>query len=276
MYPTAKRIWQNAPVLALLLTVAQIGAPNITRVDPACPAFALTFDAHEAAQGASQLLDLLHERGLRATLFVTGRFAERYPALVRRAAAEGHEIGNHSYSHPHLTTWASNGRHDTRPGVTREWLQDELRRAALAIEAAIGGPPAPLWRAPYGEHNPAIRAWAAELGLLHVDWTRADGDALDALDWVEDPRSRRFMGPEAMARRLLRFEARTGVPLAGSIVLMHLGSPREDQPLLEALPIFLDETDRRGLQPRPVGELLRCQGATTLAPPPAPPVSPRR
>ena len=253
-------------MLALLLAVAQLGAPNITRVDGPCPYFALTFDAHDQAQGASQLLDLLHERALRVTLFVTGRFAERFPALLRRAALEGHEIGNHSYSHPHLTTWATNGRHDTRPGVTREWLQDELRHTAAAIEAASGRPPAPLWRAPYGEHNGPIRAWAAELGLLHIDWTRGDGDALDALDWVEDPRSRRYMGPEAMARRLLRFEERTGVPLAGSIVLMHLGSPREDKPLLEALPIFLDETDRRGLQARPVGDLLRCTAPASGTP----------
>jgi peptidoglycan/xylan/chitin deacetylase (PgdA/CDA1 family) len=143
-------------------------------------------------------------------------------------------------------------------------LHRELERTARAVTAAIGSPPAPLGRAPYGEHNSQIRAWAAQSGYLHVDWTRAPGDGLDALDWVEDPRQRRFMGAEAMARRLLSFERRTGVPLAGSIVLMHLGSPRPDQPLLEALPIFLDETDRRGIRPVPVSELIRRSGVAEL------------
>jgi len=197
---------------------------------------------------------------VRATIFVTGRFAEVYPEIVNRAARDGHEIGNHTFNHPHLTTWASNHRHDTRPEVTRETLQDELLRAAAAIRAAIGRQPSKFWRAPYGEHNATIRAWAAELGLVHVDWTHGTTDSLDALDWVEEPGTRRFLSPEGIARRLLQFESRHGIPLAGSILLMHLGSARADQPLLEALPIVLDETDRRGLRPLPVGELLGRNG----------------
>lgn len=229
------------------------------------PYFALTFDAHAEMHGARELLALLRERHIRATIFVTGRFAERHPELLREAMRDGHEIGNHTYSHPHLTTWAHNHRHDTLQGVTRAMLQGELERTERAVIAAAGKPPARLWRAPYGEHNAEIRGWAAELGYRHVDWTRANGDALDALDWVEDPRQRRYLGPEAMARRLLSFERRTGVPLAGSIVLMHLGSSRPEPPLLEALPIFLDETDHRGLHPVTVDGLLRRARATPPA-----------
>ena len=238
---------------------------NVTGLAAVGPYFALTFDAHEQSQGAAELLALLRERHIRATLFVTGRFAEKFPEILRAAAA-GHEIANHTYSHTHLTTWSENRRHDCRPGITRERLQEELRRTAAAIEAAVGRPPAPLWRAPYGEHNASIRAWAAELGLVHVDWTRAEGSSLDALDWVEDPRARNYLSAEAIARRLLRFEERTGTPLAGSIILMHLGSGRSDPPLLEALPIFLDETDRRGLEAIPVGELLRRAGVLLSSP----------
>ena len=124
--------------------------------------------------------------------------------------------------------------------------------------------PSPYWRAPYGEQNATIRAWAAELGFVHVDWTRGPHDSLDALDWVEGPGEHGFMSPEAIARRLLSFESKNGVPLAGAIVLMHLGSARERPPLLEALPIFLDETDHRGLRPVPVGELLRRAATAAL------------
>jgi peptidoglycan/xylan/chitin deacetylase (PgdA/CDA1 family) len=251
---------------ALLATApALLPAANLAAVAGAGPYFALTFDAHVEAQGAEQLLALLRERGVHATIFVTGRFAQTYPTLVLRAAQDGHEIGNHTWNHPHLTTWAENHRHDTRPAVTRELLHDELRRTAAAIQAAIGRPPSPYWRAPYGEQNAAIRGWAAELGFVHVDWTRGPHDSLDALDWVEDPSEHGFMSPEGIARRLINFESKNGVPLAGSIVLMHLGSARPHPPLLEALPIFLDETDHRGLRPVPVGELLRHAAVASVA-----------
>ncbi|HLE60363.1 MAG TPA: polysaccharide deacetylase family protein [Thermoanaerobaculaceae bacterium] len=248
-----------APSLTAVLFAAgppAVAAVNVATVPGVGPFFALTFDAHSEAQGAAALLALLRERRVRATVFVTGRFAKSYPELLVQAARDGHEIGNHTFSHSHLTTWASNHRHETRPEITRERLKDELQRTAAAIRAATGTQPSKFWRAPYGEHNAAIRAWAAELGLVHVDWTHGATDSLDALDWVEEPGTSRFLSPQAIARRLLQFEARHGVPLAGSILLMHLGSARADQPLLEALPIVLDETDRRGLRPLPVGELL--------------------
>jgi peptidoglycan/xylan/chitin deacetylase (PgdA/CDA1 family) len=247
---------------ALLLAAAPhlVAMANVDEVRGAGPYFALTFDAHVEGHGVEPMLALLRERHVRATIFVTGRFATTFPELVREAARDGHEIGNHTFTHPHLTTWDSNHRHDTRPGLTRERFQDELRRTAAAIEAAIGRPASPFWRAPYGEQNATIRAWAAELGLVCVDWTHAPGDSLDALDWVEDPHAHGFMGAEAMSRHILEFESRHGVPLAGSIVLMHLGSSRPDLPLLEALPIVLDETDRRGLKPLRVSELLARAG----------------
>jgi peptidoglycan/xylan/chitin deacetylase (PgdA/CDA1 family) len=261
----------SSALAVTLLAVKSAGVTpiNVSSVPGAGPFFALTFDAHVEAQGAAELLALLRERHVLATIFVTGRFAETYPELLRRAARDGHEIGNHTFSHPHLTTWASNHRHDTRPGITREFLQDELLRTAAAIRAAIGRPPSRFWRAPYGEHNATIRAWAAELGLVHVDWTHGTTDSLDALDWVEKPGTRRYLSPEAMARRLLQFERRHGIPLAGSIVLMHLGSARPDLPLLEALPIVLDETDRRGLRSLPVGRLLSLGGEEINGPIPS-------
>lgn len=248
-----------APILTAVLFAAgppAVAAVNVAAVRGVGPFFALTFDAHAEAQGAAELLALLRERRVRVTVFVTGCFAQSYPELLAQAARDGHEIGNHTFSHSHLTTWASNHRHDTQPELTREKLQDDLLRAATAIRTATGRQPSNFWRAPYGEHNAAIRSWAAELGLVHVDWTHGTTDSLDALDWVEEPGTSRFLSSQGIARRLLQFEARHGVPLAGSIFLMHLGSTRADQPLLEALPIVLDETDRRGLRPLPVGELL--------------------
>jgi peptidoglycan-N-acetylglucosamine deacetylase len=250
-------------LLAALLVATVAAAQdddNVLAVPTAGQVFAITLDAHAAENGAEPLLAFLRERRIKVTLFVTGRFALENPKLLRIAAEDGHEIGVHTFDHPHLTTWAYDRRNLVRPGVTRVFLQDQLRRSAVAIQAVTGRAPAPLWRAPYGEHNATIRAWAAELGYLQVDWTRAPGDALDALDWVDDPSRRNYLDAEAIARRILGFEARHGISLAGSIILMHLGSTRPQHPLLEALPVILDETDHRGLRPVTVTELLRLGG----------------
>lgn len=255
----------SGPLLATVLLAASAPTPSLVSIPNDRGQFCLTFDADAGAVGAAEVLALLRQRGVRATIFATGRFAERFPALLAEAAANGHEIGNHTYDHPHLTTWAETGRHAARPGVDRGFVLDQLERAALAIAAACGRPPAPLWRAPYGEHNGEIRRWASEAGYLHVDWTRGTTDALDALDWVEAEGSRRYLTPAGIARRLLSFEQRTGVPLSGSIILMHLGTGRASHPLLEALPVFLDETARRGLRPVPVGELLTTRPAAGVA-----------
>jgi peptidoglycan/xylan/chitin deacetylase (PgdA/CDA1 family) len=225
------------PLLAAALLAAASPTPSLVSIPNDRGQFCLTFDADAGGTGAAGVLGLLRQRGVRATIFATGRFAERFPDLLSAAVADGHEIGNHTYDHPHLTTWAEAGRHGLRPGVDRAFVRDQLERAAAAIAAACGRAPAPLWRAPYGEHNGAIRAWAAEAGYLHVDWTRGATDALDALDWVDAEASRRYLTPAGIARRLLSFERRTGVPLSGSIILMHLGTGRASHPLLEALPV---------------------------------------
>ncbi|MCS7183618.1 MAG: polysaccharide deacetylase family protein, partial [Thermoanaerobaculum sp.] len=160
---------------------------------------------------------------------------------------------------PRLTTYATNGQHHTLPQVDREFLHRQLLEAQAAITAVLGAPPSPLWRAPYGEYNRQILGWAAELGLIHVDWTRNGRQSLDALDWVHDPQSPSYLPAEALARRLVAaMDAQPGGG-AGAIVLMPLASRRPEPPLLLALPLLLDELDRKGLRPIPVGELLRPQ-----------------
>jgi peptidoglycan/xylan/chitin deacetylase (PgdA/CDA1 family) len=110
---------------------------------------------------------------------------------------------------------------------------------------------APLWRAPYGEENAALRAWAFELGYLHVRWSSLEGASLDSLDWVEDEHSSLYRDSRRMMQRLLRFPR-----LEGGIVLMHLATHRAEPPW-GALPDFVAELRRRGLEPVRVSELLQ-------------------
>jgi peptidoglycan/xylan/chitin deacetylase (PgdA/CDA1 family) len=224
--------------------------PVLQLVRDAGPLIALTFDGNSSANRSSELLDVLQRLDLEVTLFVTGRFIDRYPGIIRRAILSGHEIGNHTYSHPHLTTYESNRRHNLRPGITREGFQAELRKTEAAFAAATGRSLQPLWRAPYGEENSTLRGWALEIGYLHVRWSSLDRASLDSRDWVADEHSSLYQSSSLIMERLLRFPE-----LRGGLVLMHLSTDRPEPPWDE-LPTFVEELRRRGLQPTTVTQLI--------------------
>jgi len=211
---------------------------------------AVTFDGNASSNGTADLLDLLQELDLEITLFLTGGFIDRYPTLVRRAVLAGHEVGNHTFSHPHLTTYANNRRHNLLPNVTKQWFHDQLERTEIAFQEATGRPMAPLWRSPYGEENSTLRGWAMELGYLHVRWSSLKGASLDARDWVADEHSKLFQDSRKMMDRLLNFPR-----LEGGIVLMHLSTERSEPPWTE-LPRFVRELKRREVRPVKVSDLL--------------------
>ncbi|HEY6001113.1 MAG TPA: polysaccharide deacetylase family protein [bacterium] len=275
-----ERIWCRATCLAVatatvLLPFAAIAgeagpseALSLERGRRDQPRVALTFDGGSDAGDTELILAVLADRGVTATFFLTGEFMERHPDLVRRIAAGGHEVGNHTWSHPHLTTWERTHRHDTLPGLDRERMARELARTADAYERLTGLPLAPLWRAPYGELNDEIARWAGTAGWQHVGWSREGGagrHTLDSLDWVADRSSRNFFAASRLLERILSFDAR-GAGLNGGIVLMHLCARRDD-PLSARLGALVDELRARGYQPCTVGELRRELGppATVVA-----------
>ncbi|MCL5960671.1 MAG: polysaccharide deacetylase family protein, partial [Chloroflexi bacterium] len=89
-------------------TKASLGTgKEIDRGDPNSSMIALTFDAGSGSEPTPKILDTLKERGIHVTVFLTGQWIEQNPELVKRIAADGHEIGNHTYSHPDLTTGAA-------------------------------------------------------------------------------------------------------------------------------------------------------------------------
>jgi peptidoglycan/xylan/chitin deacetylase (PgdA/CDA1 family) len=231
---------------------AAASPPVLHLVSDAGARLALSFDGAGSANGTTDLLELLRDLDLEVTLFVTGEFIDRHPAIVRQAALAGHEFGNHTYSHPHLTSYASTRRHDLLPEVSRELLHRELERTEEAFRRATGRPMVPLWRAPYGEENGQLRAWAMELGYLHCRWSSLQGASLDSLDWVEDEHSSLYVDPVRLVERLLDFPR-----LEGGIVLMHLSTNRRVPPWSE-LPRFVDEVRGRGLQIGTVSALLEA------------------
>lgn len=194
------------------------------------PLVCLTFDGGAHANAAPAILDTLNSRSVHATMFLTGRFMRRYPELVRRMVDAGHEIGNHTMNHPRLTSWARDRTHTTLPDVTREFLGRELRGAEEIFSRISGRDLAPIWRAPYGERNRRICIWARRWGYLHVGWRqgRTWRENLDSNDWVPDEETPGYHSPREVMEKIMTLAAVEPHGLNGGIVLMHLGTARED------------------------------------------------
>ncbi|HST53832.1 MAG TPA: polysaccharide deacetylase family protein [Pyrinomonadaceae bacterium] len=189
-------------------------------------AVALTFD-DGPGEDTVRVLDVLNARGASATFFMVGRQAEAYATTARRVAAEGHEVGNHSYSHP---IYLYRSARETRR---------QLARAQDAIEGATGVRPR-FSRPPCGVRSPAYFRAARALELRTVQWSVA------GFDWKR-------IGAREIARHVLK-DAR-----AGSIILLHDGDSEGRDGRAEtvaALPLILDGLSERGLNVAPLSRLL--------------------
>lgn len=220
---------------------------------------AFTFDGGGEANVTQEILDILRDKGVKSTIFLTGDFIRRYPSMVKRMVEDGHEIANHTDTHPHFTAYALNGRHTTLPNVNQDFLFRQLRGAEEAFYSLTGRRMAPYWRAPYGEENAEIRAWAAEAGYRHISWTRDYGrkESLDSRDWVANRRSRIYLTADAIQERILNYGGNKGEGSNGGIVLMHLGTSRPTDQVHKRLPEIIEALKGRGYRLVTISELLR-------------------
>src|SRR2546421_9735041 len=197
------------------------------------PFIALTFDDGPNATLTPKLLDLLAARHLKATFFVVGQNAADHPEILKRAVREGHEIANHSWSHPNLGKMSDDA------------VRRELQKTEDAIVAAIGKKPT-LMRPPYGSITARQKKWIHdEFGYRIIIWD------VDPLDWKRP-------GPSVVTARILK-ETK-----AGSIVLAHDIHP----PTIEAMPATFDQLMKKGFKSITVTELLAM--ATPIPPKPTP------
>jgi len=129
------------------------------------PYIAITFDDGPHATLTPKLLDILKERGVKATFYVIGQNVAANPEVVQRAVAEGHEIGNHSWNHQSFTKGGGSG------------VAMQVNQTNDAIQSAIGKKPATL-RPPYGATTASIsKRLNEEFGLKVIMWD------VDPLDW---------------------------------------------------------------------------------------------
>ena len=219
---------------------------------------ALTFDGDYLDNITDEILDMLKEEHIHATMFLTGRYIRRYSQHVLRMIKEGHDIGNHTWTHPHLTTFEQNRKHNTRSGITRELVQQELLKTAALFRRITGQRMKPFWRAPYGEHNAEIRRWAAEVGFRQIGWTvgRDWQNNMDTLDWVADTTATIYHSANEVVDKILSFGEKSPYGANGCIILMHLGTLRNGDYPHEKLPTIIREMKNRGYQFVTVSELL--------------------
>ncbi len=147
-------------------------AMSYRSVEVAEPYIALTFDDGPNPETTPKLLKMLADRNIKATFFVLGTNASAHPDVLRMIAAAGHEIGNHSWSHPQL------------PKLTVAAADKQIEDTSAAIETATGKAPIYL-RPPYGAMTPALQhhIWD-KYGLTVMYWS------VDPLDWkVRDAQS---------------------------------------------------------------------------------------
>jgi peptidoglycan/xylan/chitin deacetylase (PgdA/CDA1 family) len=231
---------------------------DITRGGHDSMELSVTFDGGSEAEDAGPILDALFERGIKTTFFLTGSFIREFPLIVERIVAEGHEVGNHTMTHPHLTSYESDRRHRTLAGITRTLVTEELRRTEEAYFELTGRKMAPLWRAPYGEINSTIRQWAFESGYLHIGWTsdHTRRQSLDTLDWVYDKDSKLYLTGLEIKDKILNFgQGANG--LKGGIILMHLGTQRKEDRAAALLGEMLDDLARKGYRFVKVSTLIK-------------------
>ncbi len=197
--------------------------PSVCRVATDRKVVALTFDDGPDPDATTVLADVLDRAGIRATFFCVGERAARQPELIRRLAAAGHLMGNHSWAHHHWTNLFRVAR-----------LRDDVSRAQAELTRLTGQRPG-FFRPPMGLTSPRVFRVARELDLAVVGWT------VRGLD-------RRERSPERVVGRLLR-----GLR-PGAILLLHDGGIPGDR-LRAVAELLIDNLNARGYQALRLDEL---------------------
>ena len=187
---------------------------------------ALTFDDGPHPKQSWQIMDVLDKYGIKATFFVIGINVRNYPGIVEEELNRGHEIGNHTYTHPHAAR------------LDREALQDQILDCEQQVYEQTGHS-VRLFRPPEGAMNAQMRQMVRDLGYTNVLWS------LDTRDWAHTP-------PEDIAQNILQ-NAKNG-----DIILMHdyIGA---NSPTVQALELFIPQLIEQGFTFVTVGELMKCK-----------------
>ena len=182
---------------------------------------ALTIDAAWADDKTEFILETLDKYNIKATFFLCGFWAEEYPDIVKRIDAEGHQIGNHTATHPHMNKLSS------------QQILDELKKYDDILESIIGKR-STLFRAPYGEYNDNVITTVRNAGYEVIQWD------IDTVDWREERSAETILNSVLPKLK------------SGSIILSHNNGFKIEQ----YLPTLIETALGQGYEFVTIGELL--------------------
>lgn len=188
------------------------------------PQIALTFDDGPHPVYTPQILDILKANGIKATFFIIGENAENHPEIVRRIIAEGHEIGNHTYSHPHLKK------------IGDEELTHELKKTETLLREKFHYTPT-LFRPPEGYCCAAVQQSSDRMGYALTLWD------VDTTDWAHNP-------SENIIKTVL------ATVKEGSIILCH-DYVTKPSPTPDAIKVLIPKLKAKGYEFVTVSELIK-------------------
>ena len=171
---------------------------------------AISFDAAWGNDDTEQLIEILAEYEVPATFFVVGSWVDKYPESVKQLSDAGHQVQNHSNTHPYMTQ------------LSAEQMKNELDSCNKKIEAITGKCPT-LFRPPYGDYDNAVVDATAEMNMFPIQWD------VDSLDWKDNAT------PDSICQRV------TSKVKNGSIVLFHNDADHTPAALPNILKCLKDE-----------------------------------
>ncbi len=180
----------------------------------------ITLDATWGDDHTLQLLDLFDKHGIKVTFFLAGNWIKSYPDMVKEISNRGHEIGNHSLTHPHMSQ------------ISTEQMKKELLDTENMIYD-LTGVKTTNFRPPFGDYNNDLIVTARECGYTTVQWS------IDSLDWKD------LSADDIYARVMGKFSG-------GDIILFHNAGKNT----LEALERIITDLKAQGYQIVPVSEIL--------------------
>ncbi len=211
-YFTTKPVFAQTATTALEIPIHSVNRPNKVA--------SLTFDTAWGNEDTQKLMDILAKYEVKATFFVVGEWARKYPESILALHEAGHEIMNHSDKHTHM------------PQLTTQQIIDDINRCNDEIEAITGTRPK-LFRPPYGDYDNKLVLTLRDMGMYSIQWD------VDSLDW-NDPT------PAELQKRIVKQVKE------GSIVLFH--NAAKNTPA--ALPGIIEALQKNGFEFVPVGKLI--------------------
>ena len=218
---------------------------HIDQLGAAKKKLALTFDDGPDPRWTPKILDILKEKKVTATFFIVGLAGSQSPGLLKREYAEGHEIGNHTYTHPNFDD------------ISHTQLRWELNLTQRLIESTLGVKSI-LFRPPYGiDHQPEYAEEVAQLPIAQDMGYVIVGQKIDPHDWKQRN------GKQVPAGEIV--DAVLSLAADGNIILFHDGGGDRTQ-TFEALPRLIDTLRAEGYQFVSVPELLGKTRAQVMLP----------